>query len=180
MQDAFPGLAPEPYLVSVRDPYDGISPKHAWHGRSLSPAWLGRKLGIGVVRDVSERLDGSLHARSVRFLTSAGWRTFAGADLRTKLHLRSTNFRIGTMQLAPAASRRALLPSRVVVRGAVRRLGGVQLQRADGSAWRTVAYVHPRNGRFKVTLRSRTALSLRLDVDGVATAPRVYRVASSR
>jgi hypothetical protein len=84
------------------------------------------------------------------------------------------------MQLAPAASRRALLSSRVVVRGAVRGLGGVQLQRAAGGGWRTVAYVHPRGGRFEVTLRSRTALRLRLDVDGVATAPAVYRVAPGR
>jgi stage II sporulation protein D len=177
VQDAFPGLAPEPYLVSVRDPYDGISPKHTWRGRALSPAWLSRKLGIGAVRAVSERLDGSLHAGSVSFLSSAGWSTFTGDDLRAKLGLPSTNFRLGTIQLDPGISRRALLSSRVVVRGAVRGLGGVQLQRAGGSTWRTVAYVHPRDGRFEVTLRSRTALTLRLDVDGVATAPAVYRVA---
>jgi stage II sporulation protein D len=177
VQDAFPGLAPEPYLVSVRDPYDGISPKHAWRGRALSPARLGRRLGIGTVREVTERLDRSLHAARVSFRTRSGWSTFTGTDLRRKLRLDSTNFRLGTMQLDPA-SRRALLSSRVVVRGSVRGLHGVQLQRADGGSWRTVAYVHPRAaGRFSLTVRSHTAVRLRLAVDGVPTPARVYRVA---
>jgi stage II sporulation protein D len=178
VQDAFPWLAPEPYLVSVRDPYDGISPKHAWRGRDVSAAWLSRKLGLGTVRAAVERLDGSLHARSVSFRTSAGWSTFSGAELRRKLHLASTNFRLGTMELAPPASRRALLSSRVVVRGTVHGLRGVQLQRADGGTWRTIAYVHPHaDGVFSLRLRSRTAVKLRLDAGGVRTDAAVYRVA---
>jgi len=33
VQDGFPGEAPEPYLVSVADPYDSISPHHKWPTR---------------------------------------------------------------------------------------------------------------------------------------------------
>ena len=33
IQDAWPGMTPEPYLVSVPDPYDYISPHHVWPTR---------------------------------------------------------------------------------------------------------------------------------------------------
>src|SRR5579885_1815764 len=175
IQDAWPGRAPEPYLVSVRDPYDSVSPHHRWPTQVVSAAWLGGRLGLHGVRDVVVDDDGSHHVATASFLTPAGWKSFSGAELRQKLRLQSTYFSLGVFSLDPP-SRRSLLSSRVIVRGEVRALHGVQLQRQDGASWRTVAYVHPRGDRFAVTLRTDRPLRLRLVAEGVPTAPVVYRV----
>jgi stage II sporulation protein D len=175
VQDAFPRVAPEPYLVSVPDPYDTISPRHAWPTRELSPAWLGRKLGLRDVSDAIVSDDASHRVSSVRFLSPAGWTSFSGSELRAKLELLSTDFRIGAFSLDAPASR-SLLASRVVVRGSVRALSGVQLQRENGGVWRTVAYVHPHGGRFAVTLRAKGSMRFRLVAEGVATLAVAYRV----
>ena len=37
VQDEFAGHAPEPYLVSVLDPFDRIDPHHSWRGRPAAP-----------------------------------------------------------------------------------------------------------------------------------------------
>ncbi len=174
IQDAWPGRAPEPYLVSVRDPYDGISPRHRWPTRTVSAAWLGARLGLRDVRDVVVDDDASHHVATASFLTPAGWSRFTGAELRQKLLLQSTYFSLGVLAL-DRPSRRSLLASRIVVRGEVRALRGVQLQRQDGASWRTVAYVHPRGDRFAVTLRTNRPLRLRLVAEGVPSAPVVYR-----
>lgn len=175
IQDEWPGREPEPYLVSVRDPYDSISPRHRWPTRDVSGAWLGKRLGLRGVRDVIVDDDASHHVASASFLSSAGWKSFTGAELRQRLQLQSTYFSLGVLSLDPSSGR-TLLASRVVVRGVVRALHGVQLQRADGAGWRTVAYVHPRDdGVFAVTLRSVKPLRLRLVAEGVPTAPVLYR-----
>jgi stage II sporulation protein D len=44
VENSFAGAAPSPYLKSVRDPYDDISPRHRWQFR-YSRARLGAKLG---------------------------------------------------------------------------------------------------------------------------------------
>jgi SpoIID/LytB domain protein len=168
IQDGFPGMAPEPYLVSVLDPYDAISPKHRWPTQELSPAWLGHELGLGDVTDAVTHLDGSGRVAEVAFLSSAGWKSFSGVELQQKLNLSSTYFRLGALSL-DAPSRRTLLASKVQVRGFVRALLNVQLEREESGTWRTVAYVHPRNGRFVVTLRADEPLRLRLVAEGVAT-----------
>lgn len=177
VQDAFPGLQPEPYLVSVADPYDAISPHHAWPTRALSASYIAAKLGLPTVRDAVTQLNGSGRVTDVRFLTAHGWRAIAGTDLREKLGLRSTYFRLGALTLDQPARRALLESAKVHVTGQVRGLKNVQLEREtrDG-AWLTVGYVHPRNGKFVITLRANGPLKLRLVAEGVATAPIAYRV----
>ena len=46
VSDAWPNAQQVPYLVSVRDPYDGISPRHTWPAAPLTPAALGQKLHV--------------------------------------------------------------------------------------------------------------------------------------
>jgi SpoIID/LytB domain protein len=169
VQDGFPGQAPQPYLVSVADPYDSISPRHAWPTRALTPGWLGTKLGLSGVRDAVATYNGSGRVAELRFLAHGGWHAFSGIALRRKLNLQSTYFRLGALTL-DTPSARTLLANKVEVHGLVRALPNVQLERqsADG-AWRTVAYVHPHNGQFTVRLRAKGELKLRLVSEGVAT-----------
>jgi SpoIID/LytB domain protein len=179
VQDAFAGIAPEPYLVSVADPYDSISPHHAWPTRALSASYIASTLGLPTVRDAVTQVNASGRVADVRFLTAHGWRAITGRDLREKLNLRSTYFRLGALTLDQPARRALLESSTVRVSGEVRGLKSVQLEREtrDG-AWRSAGYVHPRNGKFVVTLRVKGPLKLRLVAEGVATAPIAYRVVS--
>ncbi len=179
VQDGFPGMAPEPYLVSVPDPYDSISPHHVWPTRALSASYLASKLGLDGVRNAITQVDGSGRVTDVRFQTQRGWQALPGTTLRTKLNLLSTYFRIGALTLDQPARRALLGGTTVRVTGAVSGLRNVQLEREsrDG-AWSNAAYVHPRNGRFVVTLKVRGPLKLRLVTEGVATAPIAYRVLS--
>jgi stage II sporulation protein D len=179
VQDAWPGRAPVPYLESVPDPYDSLSPHHRWPTQDLSAAWLDRKLGVSGIRNVSVVDDSSHHVASVRFLAAGGWKSFTGTRLRRLFRLQSTDFSIGVMAL-DAPSARSLLTSRVEVGGMVNGLRHVQLERDEGGVWRTVAYVHPVNGRFKVTLRSHSGMRLRLAAEGVPSTPVSYRAVTRR
>jgi hypothetical protein len=166
----------------VPDPYDAISPHHAWPTRALSATYLARKLNLAGVRDAVTQLDGSGRVTDVRFQTQRGWRAFPGTTLRKRLDLLSTYFRIGALTLDRPARRSLLGSTKVRVTGEVRGLRNVQLERQsrDG-AWSSVAYVHPRGGRFVVTLKKTNApLKLRLVAEGVATAPIAYRVSPAR
>jgi stage II sporulation protein D len=176
VQDAWPGRAPAPYLVSVPDPYDSISPHHQWPTEELSASELGQKLRLGAVRNATVIDDSSHHVASVRFQTAHGWTAFTGVQLRRLLDLQSTDFRLGVMTLDPPSAR-SLLTSRVEVGGMVHGLRHVQLERDAGGVWRTIAYVHPVNGRFKLTLRASSGLRLRLVAEGVPSAPVDFRVA---
>lgn len=89
----FPGASPQPYLKSVRDPYDDASPDHRWkETRSrremqsmLSGLVKGRFQGIRVTkRGVSPRIV------SAKVLGTKGSTSVTGSDLRTRLELRST------------------------------------------------------------------------------------------
>ncbi len=89
----FSAGSPRPYLKSVRDPYDKASPVHRWklsYSRSrmeglLSGLVKGRLRKIKVTKTgVSPRIV------SAKVIGSAGKSTVSGADLRSRLGLRST------------------------------------------------------------------------------------------
>jgi stage II sporulation protein D len=162
VQDEWPNLAPEPYLVSVADPYDAISPRHSWPTRVVSPAWLGRKLGLQNVTDAIVQEDSSQHAASVRLLAAGRWTTLRAEAISERLQLRSTDFQLGVLRVDPLP-RRQLLGSRVRVHGFARGVSGLQLERDVGGKWKTVTYVH--GGDFSLTLRRIS--TLRLMADGV-------------
>ena len=93
VENAFGG-SPEPWLVSVEDPYDNVSPRHRWQPATLSLARAGRKLrglysgafrGIRVTRrGVSPRI------MSAQVVGTRGSSTVSGATLRAKLGLFDT------------------------------------------------------------------------------------------
>src|SRR5690606_22800552 len=88
VQMAWPGSVARPYLVSVPDPQDRISPYHVWSDPPrFSPARLGTLLGVGgpvarveiLARGVSPRV------RAVRVTTTAGRSVqMSGADVRAR------------------------------------------------------------------------------------------------
>jgi stage II sporulation protein D len=109
VQNVFRGSGPKPYLVSVPDPFDRISPYHRWPDPpTFSGARLGRLLGLdGPVTDVAVvRRGTSPRVIEARVTTTSGRRsTFSGATLRSSLGLRDTWFTVTRTPVAGPASR---------------------------------------------------------------------------
>src|SRR3954470_8662630 len=95
---------PVPYLVSVPDPYDTLSPYHDWGPLRFSAAALGRRLrGRARLLDVRISAGSSGRVRSLTLVGSKGDRTVTGSWVRATLGLRSTWFTFGALSLTPPA-----------------------------------------------------------------------------
>lgn len=100
--------SPRPYLTSVPDPYDRISPYHVWPDPpTFTAARLGSLLGLdGPVADVTVVRRGvSPRVLEARVTTRSGRRTtLTGTSMRASLGLRDTWFTVA--KNAPAAAGR--------------------------------------------------------------------------
>lgn len=89
----FGGGTPRPYLKSVRDPYDKASPYHRWT-ETFSRREMQSRLGdlvAGRLRRIKVTKTGvSPRIVEAKVIGSAGRRTATGAELRSRLGLRST------------------------------------------------------------------------------------------
>jgi stage II sporulation protein D len=163
--EAWPRATPVPYLVSVADPYDRLSKHHRWGPFRLTPAQVGKKLGLGAVRDLVVVRGPSGRVTEVKLKLRRGTRTMLSQDFRRALELRSTWFSVRVLKLEqPVARSLARARRPVVLKGFVRGLGKVRLeQQVAGGAWKTVKRVKTRpDGRFTVTVRPRRPTSYRL------------------
>ncbi len=108
VQNVFVGSAPRPYLKSVPDPFDKVSPYHVWPDPpTFSARRLGDLLGLGgpVTEAVVVRRGVSPRVVQARFTTASGrTASFSGWTLRNELGLRDSWFSIRP-NAAPAASR---------------------------------------------------------------------------
>src|SRR5436305_5999719 len=82
VHDAWPHARQVPYLVSVSDPYDYISPHHVWPTISLSAAEVARALGVRDVTDMQVVTNSSGRAKAVRVLAGGRWKQFPGVVVR--------------------------------------------------------------------------------------------------
>ena len=167
VQDVFPQDPPEPYLVSVSDPFDATSPNRRWQV-ALTTAALSRRFDASVA-DVRVQLNASRRASSVRLLTRQTTRTLAAATFASTLGLRSTYFTIGVASLKRPTSD-TLPGQRVALSGFFRDLTGVVLQRRlpSGSWVRDRRLVAASDGRFLTTVRPQQTTAYRLVVDHIA------------
>ena len=165
IEEAWPRARPVPYLVSVPDPYDGLSKHHRWGTFTFTPAGVGKLLGIRGVRDVRIARGPSGRATEVKVVTGTGTRTVLAQDFRRALDLRSTWFSWRVLSLQPKKTR-ALASGRkaVVLTGFVRGVARVWLEgRLGAGPWRTVKRLRPQaNGRFSATVTPQRATTYRL------------------
>ncbi len=180
--EVWPSSPQIPYLVSVEDPYDTISPHHRWGPFAVGSKRLGRALGArGRLVDVRTTTGPSGRVRSVIVASSQGESAMTGTDARRALGLRSTWFRIGVLSLAPPAAP-VTFGARAALSGVARGLPSVTLeQREPGGAWRSggpVTLGH--DGAVSVSPKPRGPTEYRLasglarsGVVRVAVAPRV-------
>ena len=103
------GSTNQPYLVPVRDRYDGadgLNPNHTWAPRVFSPSALGSALGVGgSVSSLDTTIDGpSQRVLSVLVHSGGGDHSLTAGDVFSRLGLRSTYFRILQVTLAAPKS----------------------------------------------------------------------------
>ena len=168
IHDEWPKAHQVPYLVSVSDPYDYISPHHIWPTTLLTAAQVGAALHVSGVRDMQVLTNSSGRAHAVRVLTAHGPRVFTGEKIRDVFALGSTDFVINAMGIDPLPAR-ALFGSKVKVTGFVRGLGRARLQEETSHGWVTARTVHVApDGRFALTLPARRSTELRRAYNSVA------------
>jgi stage II sporulation protein D len=179
IHDAWPRARQVPYLVSVADPYDYLSPHHVWPTQVLTAEHVASVLGVSQVLDMEVLYNSSGRARAVRVQTPSGWHVFPGAVVRAKFHLGSTDFDLHALSLDDPG--RALYGSTVKLTGFVRGLGRARLQQLTEAGWVTVRHLAVgTDGRFSVALRAGASTEFRLAYNGIAgdavgleVAPRV-------
>ena len=152
-----------PYLVSVSDPYDSLSPYHNWGPIRYSAKLLGRKLHArGKLLDVRTSAAASGRVRTVTLFGSKGDRTVKGEAVRRALGLRSTWFTIGTLALDPPA-KALTYGSTVKLNGSSRGIPRVTLEsRPYGGTWTRLAALRARGGRVSATLSPKVTTDYRL------------------
>jgi stage II sporulation protein D len=170
-----------PYLVSVEDPWDQASPLHTWVPRQLSPVQLGRLFGLSspVVDAVAEHAP-SGRPTLLRLTTRAGKTIeLAATDVRDRLGLRSTWFRIAMLRLGVAT------PATKVERGSEVELTGVarevdvpvlERRQPQGGWSRVRKLVVQSDGTFSVAVRPLRSGRYRLTADGFSSQPLSVRV----
>jgi stage II sporulation protein D len=163
--EVWPRAKSVPYLVSVPDPHDNLSKHHRWGPFRLTPAQVGKKLGLGPVRDLIPTRGPSGRVSAMKLKLRSGTRTMLSQDFRRALDLRSTWFTVRVLHLETASGRSLAAAGRpIVLQGFVRGLAKVRLeQQVNGGTWTTVRRVGTRpNGRFTVSVKPKRTTSYRL------------------
>ena len=176
--DVWPDADPMPYLVSVDDPYDSLSPYHDWGPVVFPAASVAKKLQVPGLLDLRTTRTASGRVGSVLAIGSGGQVTIRAVAFRAQLGLRSTWFRIGVLALTvPGVP--VVYGRPVSLAGLVRGVKGVSLeQRAAPAGWQPVAPVTPaRDGTFSTVTRPTATTSYRLTSGDATGTPARVRVA---
>jgi stage II sporulation protein D len=163
VQDVWYGSQATPYLVSVPDPYDMLSPYHDWGPLKFKSRVLSKKLGArGTLQDIRTDAAASGRVRSLTLVGSKGERTVSGSTVRAALGLRSTWFTIGMLSLTPAA-RPLVYGTQTRLNGVARGVPRVTLEsRPYGGDWKQLAPLKSRSGRVAATLSPKVTTDYRL------------------
>jgi stage II sporulation protein D len=182
--DAF-GSPGRPYLVSLRDPYDTISPYHDWGPVPVTAQTLGHALGVPghavdatVSRNPSKRVK-TLKVTSVQRGVQHTSK-LAGEVVAAALSLRSTWFSVGVLSLQPPSPNPAVAPgTRIRLSGVVRGVRGVVVQaRSGGKPWKQLRSILPAagTGAFHFAVKPKVTSQYRLATPQDAAAPVRIRV----
>jgi stage II sporulation protein D len=160
-----------PYLVSVPDPYDSISPHHDWGPVAFTGAKLGRVLRApGRLIDVQPELNSSGRVSSLTVVGTNGSVAVPAGDFRRRLGLRSTWFTVGVLSLA-APSTAVVYGSSARLSGVARGVGDVSLQQRSASGWQDVIRVRaPKDGVVSLAIKPTATTQYRLASGKVAAA----------
>ena len=174
---SFLGAEPKPWLKSVEDPYDNISPRHRWR-LSFTPSRIGARLGSpGRFRSVKVlRRGNSPRIVRARVTGSRGSRILTGAQIRARLGLYDSWARftkVSTSQVKSTRSARASA-ARVQIAGVfdpAPRSRRLVIQRRVGGRWRTAGRIATTaGGRYRAALAAKGVYRVR---SGAVAGPAV-------
>jgi stage II sporulation protein D len=180
VQDLYPDSPPIPYLVSVPDPYDTISPYHNWGPYRFSARKLAKALkSPGKLLDVQTTAGASGRVQQVVATGAKGDSTVTGTDVRSALGLRSTWFQVGVLSLAaPAAP--VTYGTSAALTGTARGVPSVDLEeQAAGGSWETVSTLKPHGGSVAPKVKPDQSSKFRLVVGTIASGAVPVAVAPS-
>jgi stage II sporulation protein D len=164
-----------PYLVSVPDPYDTISPYHDWGPFPFTGSALAKAFRVpGAVSDARPTLNASGRVSMLALVGTKGEVDVPAAAVRTKLKLRSTWFDVGVLSLTrPLPVTPVEYGGQVQLTGLVRGLAQVALeQRPVGASWQAVSGVTAgRDGAVALVAKPTITTDYRLATSSVAAAP---------
>ncbi|MDQ3823909.1 MAG: SpoIID/LytB domain-containing protein, partial [Actinomycetota bacterium] len=155
-----------PYLVSVPDPHDSLSPYHDWGPFPFTAARLARVLRVpGKLVGVTTTRNRSGRAEAVVATGTQGQVTVPAADVRRTLKLRSTWFDVGTLAFERPASTPVVYGTQTTLSGLARGMPAVVLEerRAGATSWSAVGTVRAgADGRFAVAVKPLVTTRYRL------------------
>jgi stage II sporulation protein D len=173
--EVYPGNTKYPYLASVDDPYDTISPHHNWGPVLVDGTKAAKALGVpgGQLVDLQATAGPSGHvARAVaQGLTSAV--EASGAKVRAQLGLRSTWFSVdGVLSLSRPYGPLSY-GSATTVSGRVRGAAGISVEQRSGSTfWQPFSPVTPAgDGTFGFTVNPTATTDYRLVTGALKAFP---------
>ena len=172
---------PVPYLVSVDDPYDTLSPYHNWGPVLIDARKAARQLKVpGELLQLNLSPGPSGHVAQADAVGTNGDVQLTGSTVRSALGLRSTWFTVGWLALTPPAEPVAYGGSGTLT-GVARGVGPVTLeQRAAGGTWQTVTSITPAgDGSFSVAIHASATTQYRLAAGQVRAAVVAVPVAPS-
>jgi len=154
---------PVPYLVSVPDPYDSISPHHDWGPFVFTGTKLAKMLKMkGQVVDLQPELNSSGRIKVLNVIGTKGTLAVPGAVLRTKMGLRSTWFSVGVLSLA-GPTQTVVFGGRAKLIGVARGLTQAVLQQRQGGTWTDVSSVKAdKDGAVSVLVKPSVTTQYRL------------------
>jgi SpoIID/LytB domain protein len=161
-----------PYLVSVDDPYDTLSPYHDWGPVLFDARKVGKLLHAdGDLLDLQLTPGPSQHVETVTVVGSKGTTSVTGNTVRSALGLRSSWFSVGWLTLVKPIDQPA--GGAVTLTGSARGVPGpIALEAKTGTAaWAPVAAVTPGgNGAFSVVVHPAGKTSYRLAAGNIRAA----------
>jgi stage II sporulation protein D len=176
------GLA-VPYLVSVADPYDSISPAHSWGPVLFDAAEVAKQLKLAAPiagLQVANGSDGRVQTITV-VSSDDSQATLTGSQFRGDLELRSTWFTPALLQLLPVASTMTY-GGAVSLRGSASGAAGVSLEAKTAALnWSPAGeLILGADGSFSAIVKPQITTQYRLVWDSVraglariSVAPRV-------
>jgi stage II sporulation protein D len=172
---------PLPYLVSVPDPYDTISPYHDWGPVPVTAQTIAKALKLtSPILDATTVPNQAGRVAKLNVVTAPAIVAVSATTVRAAIGLRSTWFSVGVLSLsAPVPSTPVTYGSPLTLFGLVRGVdGAVTLeQRPSGGDWQPVGPVPA--GTLKLTQRPTITTDYRLATPTASGAFVRVRVAPS-
>jgi hypothetical protein len=164
---------PVPYLVSVADPYDSISPHHDWGPLVFTGAKLAKVLKMKGQRvvDLQPELNSSGRIKVLNVVGTKTTLAVPGADVRRRLGVRSTWFSIGVLSLT-APPQPVTYGGRGKLTGLARGLTQTVLQSLQGDTWTEMATLKgDKDGVVMALVKPTVTTRYRLTMGKVSAEP---------